>query len=302
MFDKKSNDIINNIAHGMSDSANERVDDVNGGMNGLKDVKVPERGSKGKMLMKGGVVGGCKVMEHVTDPRDVLGMHGVCERDLPKECVADETEVGSTCNRKSIVGRRVLRARKVNVSEKKRQNEVIDCDGINSTTSETPTDELKITGEDDSVRRVMIGGRLLKVHKVGVNEQKRRICEPNNKDCDGINSDDLTLVVVNGKRENDSSDLEVRAPAKPLKATNDSDIKMFEGNISDMTDAPDISTSYCVNTEPVSDPEDNSDCRVVINDALPDLSDTPQIVWRLPDDDVPSNLNAWERHYRPNAP
>ena len=295
--------IINNIAHGMSNSANERVDDVNGGMNGLKDVKVSERRSKGKMLMKGGLVRGCKAMEHVTDPRDVLDVHGVCERDLPKECVTDETEVGSTCNRKSIVGRRVLRVQKGDVSEKKRQNEVIDCDGINSTTtSETPTDELEITGEDDSVRRVMIGGRLLKVRKVGVNEQKRRICESNNKDCDGSNSDDLTLVVVNGKHENDSSDLEARAPAKPLQPTNDSDMKMFEGNIPAMTDEPDISTSYCVKTEPVSDPEDNSDCRVVINDDLPDLRDTPQIVWHLPDDDVPSNLNAWEKHYRPTAP
>ena len=286
----------------MSDSTNERVDGMNGEMNGLKDVKVAERGGKGKMLMKGGIVGGCKAMDHVTDPRDVLGMHGTCERDLPKECVADETEVGSTCNRKSIVGRRVLRARKVNASEKKQQNEAKDCDGVNSTTSETLTDGLKITDEDDSVRHVMIGSRLLKVRKVGVNEQKRRICELNNKDCDGNNSDDLTLVVVNGKRENDSSDLEVRAQAKPLKATNNPDIKMFEGNIAGMTDAPDMSTSYRVDTEPVSDPEDNPDCRVVINDTLHDLSDTPQIVWRLPDDDVPSNLNAWEKHYRPTAP
>ena len=294
---KTNTPLINNIVHGMCNSVNERVDDVNGGMNSLKNAKVSERRSKGKRLMKGGLVGGCKVMEHVTHPRDVLDVldvHEVCEKNLPKGDVSekkthprDVLDLPEVCEKnlpkECVTG---------DVSEKKRQNKVIDCDAINSTTTnETPTDDLEITGEDNGVRRVMIGGRLIKVRKVGVNEQKRRIHESDNKDCDGSNSDDLTLVVVNGRHVNDSSDLESKASAKPLQPTNDSD----------MTDEPDISTSYCVKTEPVSDPEDNSDCRVVINDDLPDLRDTPQIVWHLPDDDIPSNLNAWEKHFRPTA-
>ena len=144
----------------------------------------------------------------------------------------------------------MLRTRKVNASERKQKNDITDkdindCDGVNSTTNETMTDGPKIEDEDKGVRHVIIGNRLLKVRKVGVDEQKRRVGEPIDKDCsDDDDSNDLTVVVMNRKCESGSSDLEVGAQTKTVKAANDQDTEMFEGSIADLTDAPDMSRPY----------------------------------------------------------
>ena len=82
------------------------------------------------------------------------------------------------------------------------------------------------------------------------------------------------------------------------------------GSVVDLTDPTNSDRHYRLKTEPITDNEtdneDNKECHVVVldkQDTNTDMStNDAEIHWRLEDDDILPNLDAWERYYVPPAP